>query len=87
MEPHPEGGYYKETYRSSTNVSTPFGPRSASTAIKFLVTKDSVSRLHRIKSDELWHFYEGGSMTVVEMDKSAPGHVKTTTLGPGGEQQ
>ncbi|GMH56877.1 hypothetical protein TL16_g02238 [Triparma laevis f. inornata] len=82
LEEHPEGGYFTETYRADQEVDTPMGPRSASTAIKFLVTKNSVSRLHRIESDEVWHFYEGGPMSVIELDTDEPGHVRTTVLGP-----
>jgi len=73
MQPHPEGGFFKETYRAATrvNVTQPDGTiieRSAATAILFLITRSNVSRLHRIKSDEIWHFYGGSSLTVVEMD-------------------
>ena len=64
LQPHPEGGFYAETYRASAKVSTPSGERNASTAIYFLITPGNVSRLHRIKSDEAWHFYLGGPMTV-----------------------
>ena len=58
--PHPEGGFYKETYRSDEIVTTKRGcndeiQRSSSTAIYFLIVPDSVSRLHRIKSDEGIH--------------------------------
>ena len=84
---HPEGGYFIETYRSTDLVSTPNGLRSSSTAIQFLVTQDSVSRLHRIASDELWHFYEGGPMIIVELDSAAEGHARKTILGPGGVKQ
>lgn len=70
MQPHPEGGYYVETFRSSTNVQTDYGIRSASTAIYFLVSGNNISRLHRIRSDEVWHFYAGGPITVVELDDS-----------------
>jgi hypothetical protein len=68
--PHPEGGYYKETYRSSEsiqseNLSALFpNQRSYSTAIYFLLLKDLFSAFHRIKSDECWHFYEGDSLNV-----------------------
>ena len=55
--PHPEGGFYKETYRSNELIKTKRGcnediQRFSSTAIYFLIVPDSVSRLHRIKSDE-----------------------------------
>ena len=59
LEPHPEGGYYLETYRAAQTLRTPRGERPASTAILFLVTAESVSRLHRLSSDELW-VYQGG---------------------------
>jgi predicted cupin superfamily sugar epimerase len=59
LEPHPEGGYYLETYRAAQTLRTPRGERPASTAIIFLVTEESVSRLHRLSSDELW-VYQGG---------------------------
>jgi hypothetical protein len=56
---HPEGGYYLETYRAAQTLRTPRGERPACTAIVFLVTQESVSRLHRLSSDELW-VYQGG---------------------------
>jgi predicted cupin superfamily sugar epimerase len=59
LEPHPEGGYCLETYRAAQTLRTPRGERPASTAILFLVTAESVSRLHRLSSDELW-VYQGG---------------------------
>jgi predicted cupin superfamily sugar epimerase len=68
--PHPEGGYYKETYRSAANIPQAAlpeqfsGARSISTAIYFLLLKDLFSAFHRIKSDECWHFYEGDSLHV-----------------------
>jgi predicted cupin superfamily sugar epimerase len=59
LEPHPEGGYYRETYRAALMLRTPRGERPVSTAISFLVTEESVSKLHRLSSDELW-VYQGG---------------------------
>ena len=59
LAPHPEGGYYRETYRAAQTLVTPRGERPASTAIVFLITAESVSRLHRLASDELW-VYQGG---------------------------
>lgn len=64
LQPHPEGGWYSEIYRSGHMVETPAGPRSAGTAIYFLLTGQEVSRLHRLKADELWHFYAGGPMAL-----------------------
>lgn len=80
MLPHPEGGFYKETYRSSESVDTEMGERSLSTGIYFLLPKGHVSHFHRIKSDEMWHFYSGDPLTIVEIDEQ--GKLITTTLGP-----
>lgn len=66
--PHPERGYYVETYRASLSVQgLPHGgPRAASTAIYYLVTSlQPSSRLHRLRSDELFHLYEGGPLDVL----------------------
>ena len=79
LQPHPEGGHYTETYRGSTNVNAAWGDRSSSTAIFFLITPGSVSRLHRILSDEVWHFYLGGPMTILEI--SEEGILTETVLG------
>jgi predicted cupin superfamily sugar epimerase len=68
--PHPEGGYYKETYRSAeiiTEDALPArfpGDRSFSTAIYFLLEKGDFSAFHRIKSDECWHFYAGNALNI-----------------------
>ncbi len=65
LAPHPEGGYYLETYRAEQTLLTPRGERPASTAILFLVTAASVSRLHRLSSDELWVFQGGLPLEIV----------------------
>lgn len=63
--PHPEGGFYRETYRSAENIPPAvlderYGSvRACSTAIYFLLTGDTFSSFHRLKSDECWHFYLG----------------------------
>jgi predicted cupin superfamily sugar epimerase len=67
---HPEGGWYRETYRSPETVATDGlpprfgGKRAFSTAIYFLLERGDFSSLHRLKSDEVWHFYAGTSLTV-----------------------
>jgi len=67
---HPEGGYYKETYRSDLKISVHTSSsdgksdRNISTAIYFLITQNSFSAFHRIKSDELWHHYDGGTLKI-----------------------
>ncbi len=68
--PHPEGGYYKETYRSVEMIAQNALParfpsgRAAGTAILFLLETDNFSTFHRIKSDECWHFYSGQRLCV-----------------------
>lgn len=64
LQAHPEGGYYKETYRSKGTTVTPHGIRNHSTAIYFLLEKGNFSAFHKIKSDELWHFYTGDPLSV-----------------------
>ncbi len=83
--PHPEGGYYKETYRSAEQVNKEClpegfeGPRSLSTAIYFLLTKGNFSAFHRILSDECWHFYQGASLHVYVI--SPDGKLEIIRLG------
>ena len=68
LSQHPEGGYFKETYRSSGSIankslSTEFiGDRNYSTGIYFLLTSDSFSAFHKINQDEMWHFYLGTTL-------------------------
>ncbi len=64
LAPHPEGGYFRETYRSSIVFETPVGKRNSSTAIYFLLLEDNFSAFHRIASDEVWHFYAGDPISV-----------------------
>lgn len=70
LTPHPEGGFYKETYRSNHIIAKDAlydeftGDRNYCTAIYFLLTSDNFSAFHRIKQDELWHFYEGSPLSV-----------------------
>jgi uncharacterized protein len=64
LVPHPEGGFYRETYRSVEFISTLNGERNLMTAIYFLLTSKNVSRFHVIKSDELWFHHEGDDLTI-----------------------
>jgi predicted cupin superfamily sugar epimerase len=60
LRPHPEGGYFRETWRSPLALGgLPHGSRSASTAIYFLLPAGAFSALHRVASDEVWHHYAG----------------------------
>lgn len=66
LSKHPEGGYYKETYRA--DLGSEFngfaGRRNVSTGIYFLMTTGNFSAFHKIKSDEMWHFYSGDPITI-----------------------
>ena len=84
LEPHPEGGFYLETYRSARSLPTPAGERPTSTAILFLVTSGSISRLHRLRSDELWVFQGGLPLELATI--AAGGEAQTRLLG-GLEEQ
>src|SRR4051794_21363705 len=70
MQAHPEGGYFKETYRSPGMLTKDClingmkGERPYSTAIYFLLEQGDYSAFHRIRSDECWHFYEGDSLII-----------------------
>lgn len=65
LQPHPEGGYFKETYRSLYSIpngvlqGNHVGDRSYGTGIYFLLTADTFSAFHRIEQDELWFFHQG----------------------------
>jgi hypothetical protein len=74
MNPHPEGGFYKETYRSKGIIPQHVlgeaynGERNYCTAIYFLLTSDNFSAFHKINQDEIWHYYEGASLFVHVID-------------------
>lgn len=59
LKPHPEGGYYRETYRSSLPIPGLNPPKVFSTAIYYMLTPGDVSKFHRLVSDEIFHFYQG----------------------------
>jgi len=86
LNEHPEGGWYKETFRAETQVESRESPariRAASTNIYFLLVQGRPSRLHRIKSDEIWHFFEGAPIRVHVIDRV--GDYQSMTLGPDWE--
>jgi predicted cupin superfamily sugar epimerase len=67
LTPHPEGGYYAETFRSPIEIKSAGhdGRRAASTAIYFLLRAGEFSALHRVRSDEVWHHYAGDPVELV----------------------
>jgi predicted cupin superfamily sugar epimerase len=64
LAPHPEGGWFRETWRHDTSVETPRGPRSLATCVSFLLQRGERSAWHRVASDELWLWQGGGPMLV-----------------------
>ena len=85
LEPHPEGGYFKESYRSQEIISYNdptnnfSGERNYCTAIYYLLTSETFSAFHRIKQDEIWHFYDGFQIQIHEIKTN--GDYRVTTLG------
>jgi predicted cupin superfamily sugar epimerase len=67
LEPHPEGGYFRELYRAEAQVEPGDGrpARAALTTIFYLLTQGNFSRWHRVRSDEVWHLYEGGPLELL----------------------
>ncbi|QRR02698.1 cupin domain-containing protein [Dyadobacter sandarakinus] len=91
--PHPEGGYYTESYRASEVVAHQAlpgrfsGDRVYSTGIYFLLETHDFSAFHRIKSDEMWHFYAGGALEIFVINPDT-GALQVIRLGnePGREE-
>ncbi len=74
LKKHPEGGYFKETYRSDEMINEAAlpsryrGDRAISTAIYFMVSSDSPSKFHKVNSDEMWFYHAGGSLIIYTID-------------------
>jgi len=70
LSPHPEGGYYYQVYCSENKVSSPVNGKEkpSMTDIYFLLTGGQISRFHRIIHDEIWHFYLGSPLTLIEIN-------------------
>ena len=92
LEKHPEGGWFKQVYKSGETVKKEHlherysGARHHGTSIYFLITGKEFSAVHRIKSDEIWHFYEGRAITIHLINTD--GNYSTVKLGnnfEGGE--
>jgi len=81
LSPHPiEGGYFRRTYTSALEIAAPQGPRPAGTAIFYLLEAGTFSEMHVLRSDEMFHFYLGDP---VEMLQLLPdGATAVLTLGP-----
>jgi predicted cupin superfamily sugar epimerase len=85
LQRHPEGGFYKEVYRSGGTIeeyclpASFGGSRHFATSIYYLLQTGEFSAFHRIKSDEIWHFYAGGNLVLHLIDPN--GHYQQYTLG------
>jgi len=76
--PHPEGGYFAESYRALEGTAD---GRSVATAIYYLLKSGEFSAFHRLRSDELWHFYDGDGLTLYLIDAGGAGRL--VELGRG----
>lgn len=85
LQPHPEGGFFRETYRAQESIAHATlparftGERSFATAIYYLLGAGDRSRLHRIAADEIWHFYDGDPLLIVAI--APDGELSVTSLG------
>jgi predicted cupin superfamily sugar epimerase len=85
LKPHPEGGFFREIYKSEEMIDSQClpdrynGSRSFSTSIYFLLKGDQISYFHRLKSDEMWHFYDGCAVKIYIIDEK--GSLSTILLG------
>ncbi|HTN44870.1 MAG TPA: cupin domain-containing protein [Flavipsychrobacter sp.] len=79
LQPHPEGGYYRETYRSEQTLTVAEEKsRNVSTAIYYMLEDSDRSRFHRIQSDELWFFHQGEPLEIIFLKD---GEAHTIILG------
>lgn len=88
MQPHPEGGFFAETYRSELRTDVPWTTdpsnpqRNICTGIYFLIPAGQFSAFHRIQSDEMWHHYEGDSVRIHEIGGQG---ARATVVGPAAD--
>jgi predicted cupin superfamily sugar epimerase len=83
LQPHPEGGWYAETYRHAASTRTAGGERSLGTAIHFLLLPGESSAWHRVSADELWFHHRGGSLALwLGGAGDEPGEPVRAVLGP-----
>jgi predicted cupin superfamily sugar epimerase len=85
LQPHPEGGWFRETWRSAVTFAPDgySGPRSAATAIYFVLYPGEQSRWHVVRSDELWFWHDGGPLELrLGGTGESPGSAEAVLLGP-----
>jgi predicted cupin superfamily sugar epimerase len=83
LRPHPEGGFFREIFRSASSVrpDDERSARAAATSIYFLLPRGTHSRWHRVRSDEVWHLYEGGPLELLRASPDCA-EVSRFILGP-----
>ncbi|MCX7877620.1 MAG: cupin domain-containing protein [Ignavibacteria bacterium] len=85
LQKHPEGGWFREVYRSDEEIkqehlpSRYSGKRCHATSIYYLISENDFSAFHRLKSDEIWHFYSGSPVKIHTIDEE--GNYSSVTLG------
>lgn len=89
LQPHPEGGHYRETFRDEVTVGDRDGPRGASTAIYYLLQAGEVSHWHRVDAAEVWHWYAGAPLvlTISADGREAASQTLGCDLGVGQRPQ
>jgi hypothetical protein len=84
MSPHPEGGFYRETYRSLHTMTTDRGVRNLATSIFYLLAGNDQSHFHRLDSDEIWYYQHGQGVVVHQFYQK---EYSKTVLSPDHEMQ
>lgn len=83
LKPHPEGGYYRQVYKSDGYIPPETiyghfqGKRAYSTAIYYLLQSDEFSAFHKIKQDEIWHYYSGSALDIHVLSQNGEHRIKT----------
>ncbi len=86
LTPHPEGGWFRETWRHEQSVDTRYGTRPLATSVLFMLLPGEVSAWHRVRSPELWIWQGGGPVRLtVGGTGASPAPTDQVTLGPGGQ--
>jgi len=85
LAPHPEGGWYREVYRSADRVQRGGQSRSATTAIYYLLERQQLSRWHVVDADEIWHFYAGAPLELLAYDPASRQLTRHVLSTPGGD--
>jgi hypothetical protein len=83
LAPHPEGGWYREVYRSTDRVQRGEQSRSATTAIYYLLEQQQLSRWHVVDADEIWHFYSGAPLELLAYDPASRQLERQVLSAPG----